>query len=299
MNNNKPILAITTILFETVFIAIILITIGYLPNIEPLKAVLPFANLVIVLLSGFAVISIRQVEQYSRQIIEAQLLKEHLNNIEDLVNSFNSQRHEHTRHIQTVQAMLYLDEVEQARDYLDGVAEQYWEIQDLVFVGNPALTALVNSKRKLAETKNINFDFAVKCDIKEMAIPPWDLCSIIGNLVDNALEASLKGSQPRRVSLEIKYDNSHYGIYVYNTGPKIPKQQENLLFAPGFSTSGSAGRGFGLYIVKRLVGKYGGTIRIVTHPRTTFIISFPDRRRINDQASVMENSLPFRAKSAN
>ena len=126
------------------------------------------------LLSGFAVISIRQVSSTAGDH-RAQLLKEHLNNIEDLVNSFNSQRHEHTRHIQTVQAMLYLDEVEQARDYLDGVAEQYWEIQDLVFVGNPALTALVNSKRKLAETKNINFDFAVKCTSRKWPFS-LDLC---------------------------------------------------------------------------------------------------------------------------
>jgi len=151
----------------------------------------------------------------------------------------------------------------------------------------------------LAETKNINFDFAVKCDVNEMAIPPWDLCSIIGNLIDNALEASLKGPQPRRVSLEIKHEASYFGIYVYNSGAKIPKQQERLLFTPGFSTSGSPGRGFGLYIVKRLVDKYGGTIRIVTQPRTTFIISFPDRRRSYDQASFLENSIPFRATSAN
>lgn len=287
LNNNKPVLAIATILFETVFIAIIFLAIGYLPDIEPLKAVLPFANLVVLLLSGFAVVSIRLVEQYSRQIVEGQLLKEHLHNIEDLVNSFNSQRHEHTRHIQTMQAMLYLDEVDEAREYLDGVAEQYWEIQDLVYVGNPALTALVNSKRKLAETKNIHFDFAIKCEINEMGIPPWDLCSIIGNLIDNALEASLKGPQPRRVSLEVKYEDYHYGIYVYNSGARINKQQENLLFTPGFSTSGSAGRGFGLYIVKRLVDKYHGNIRIVTQPRTTFIVNLPDHRRSYDKVAVM------------
>lgn len=291
MTTNKPAVAISTILFETAFIAIIIIAIAFSPDIEGLKNILPIASLVIMLLSGFVVMSIRQIDEYNRKLVESQLLREHLNNIEDLIHSLNSQRHEHTRHIQTLQAMLYLDELDQARDYLDGVTEQYWEIQDLVYVGTPALTALVNSKRKLAETKSINFDFAVKCEINEMSIPPWDLCSIIGNLIDNALEASLRGPQPRRVSLEIKFENEHFAIYVYNSGPTIRKQQENLMFTPGFSTSGSAGRGFGLYIVKRLVDKYSGNIRIVTHPKTTFIINLPARRRMHEQMALIENSI--------
>ena len=291
MPTNKPIIAISTILFETVFIAVIILAIAIGPDIEGLKKILPFASLVIMLLSGFVVISIRQIDEYSLKLVESQLLREHLNNIEDLVHSLNSQRHEHTRHIQTLQAMLYLDEVDQARDYLDGVAEQYWEIQDLVYVGNPALTALVNSKRKLAETKNIQFDFAVKCEVNEMGIPPWDLCSIIGNLIDNALEASLRGQHPRRVSLELKHEESQYVIYVYNSGARIPKKLENLMFTPGFSTSGSAGRGFGLYIVKRLVEKYGGNIRVVTQPKTTFIINLPGRRRMYEQVAFIENSV--------
>lgn len=291
MPTNKPIIAISTILFETVFIAVIIIAIALCPDIEEIKNILPFASVVIMLLSGFVVISIRQIDEYSRKLVESRLLQEHLSNIEDLINSLNSQRHEHTRHIQTLQSMLYLDEFDQARDYLDGVTEQYWGVQDLVYVGNPALTALVNSKRKLAETKNIQFDFAVKCDVNEMGIPPWDLCSMIGNLVDNALEASLKGQQPRRVSLELKHEGSQYAFYVYNSGAKIPRQQENLLFTPGFSTSGSAGRGFGLYIVKRLVDKYGGSIRVVTQPKTTFIITLPDRGRTHEQVAVIKNSV--------
>lgn len=289
LNQNKPVLVISTILLETVFIAIINLAIFIMPDIKQLKTILPFANLLILLLSVFAVVSIRQIDEYTRKIIEGQLLREHLNNIEDLVNSLNTQRHEHTRHIQTVQAMLYLDEVDEARDYLDGVAEDYWEIQDLIYVGNPALTALLNAKRKLAETKNIHFDFAVKCDINGMDVPPWDLCSVIGNLVDNALEAALHDQKQRRVSLEIKYEEGKYHIFVYNTGPRISRQQQDLLFAPGYSTSGSAARGFGLYIVKRLVDKYHGTIRVITEPRTTFVVSLPEHRRVYDQTALMEN----------
>lgn len=294
----NPQIAIFTILLETLFIAIILLQICITPNIHSLKSFLPFANLVVIMLSVFALVSIKQVEASSRREVESRLLKEHLHNVEDLVNSLNTQRHEHTRHIQTVQAMLYLDEFDKALEYLDGIAENYQDLQDLVYVGNPALTALLNSKRKVAEMKHIDFEFAIKCSTSHMGIKPWDLCSILGNLLDNALEAAMEGTNDKRVNLEIKYEHAAYIFYIYNSGPRISAAQRDKLFQPGYTTRNSAGRGFGLYLVEKLVCKYQGSIRLVTEPRTTFIISLPDRRGIvDDQSAFFEyrpgNRLPI------
>lgn len=277
----NPLLAVSTILIETLFIGLIILKIYYSENISSLKTFLPFANLLIVFLSILAVISIKQIEQNSRREMENILLRNHLKQIEDLVTSLHAQRHEHTRHIQTVQAMLYLGEIEQATNYLEGLTDQYQNIQDLVYVGNPALTALLNSKRKVAELKNINFSFSIKCDVNQMNISPWDLCSLIGNLLDNALEAAMLESKLRRTGLEIKYENGFYVIYVYNNGAKISPLEKNMIFAPGYTTKGAETRGFGLYLVKRIVDKYEGFINLICEPRTTFIISFPGPGNIN------------------
>ena len=50
----------------------------------------------------------------------------------------------------------------------------------MIYIGDPALTTLLNSKKKIAESYNIDFDFAIKCNINNINILSWDLCSIIG-----------------------------------------------------------------------------------------------------------------------
>jgi two-component system sensor histidine kinase AgrC len=295
----NPLLAVATILLETLFIAIINLQVCISQDINTLKNYLPYANILVIVLSGFAIISIRHIADYTRREMEVTLLKEHLRHVEDLVNSLHSERHEHTRHLQTIQAMLYLEETDEAKKYLEGIANDYWQMQDLVYVGNPALTALLSAKRKVAEVKNIDFACAVKCNISNLGLEPWDLCSIVGNLLDNALEAVLQEDNTRRVSLEIKYEDNCYVIYVYNNGPRIPKSQAARIFHPGYTTKNSAARGFGLFVVKTLVDKYGGSIQLVTEPRTTFIIKLPDREvKKLDKAIIQSNGNSYGHTSA-
>jgi two-component system sensor histidine kinase AgrC len=295
----NPLLAVATILLETLFIVIINLQVCISQDINTLKNYLPYANILVIVLSGFAIISIRHIADYTRREIEVTLLKEHLRDVEDLINTFHSEKHEHTRHLQTIQAMLYLEETDEAKKYLEGIANDYWQMQDLVYVGNPALTALLSAKRKVAEVKNIDFACAVKCNISNLGLEPWDLCSIVGNLLDNALEAVLQEDNTRRVSLEIKYEDNCYVIYVYNNGPRIPKSQAARIFHPGYTTKNSAARGFGLFVVKTLVDKYEGSIQLVTEPRTTFIIKLPDREvKKLDKAIIQSNGNSYGHTSA-
>lgn len=274
-------LTIGTILFQTLLIGIIITLIMITDDIRALKTYLPIATIIIIFLGGFVVASIRQIDQYNRREIEGNLLKEHLHQIEDMFHSLSILRHEHTRHLQTLQAMLYLGENEEARRYLDGLAESYWEINEFVYVGHPALSALVNAKKKLAELKNVEFAVAVKTDnLGVLEIPPWDLCSIMGNLLDNALEAAVKDQKQKRVSLEIKEEDDNIVFYLHNSGAKIPATRQKQIYEPGYTTSGSEARGFGLYLVKKLVDKYQGRIMLVSEPRTTFLVSLPKRRNV-------------------
>jgi len=71
-------------------------------------------------------------------------------------------------------------------------------------------------------------------------------------------------------------------LYVYNTGPKISAKIKQRLFTAGYTTKESAARGYGLYLVKKLVDKYGGKIEVISRERTTFIVYLPDRDRGKD-----------------
>lgn len=279
MFKNGGLLIISTILVEAWFIVMTNQQIYLANDIDNLKRFLPFVNLVVLALSVLIVLSIRRLEEDTRKLLELGLLKTHLLQVEDMLSASRTQKHEHSRHIQTIQAMLYLEETDQAQEYIEGIAESYRDTEEIICAGHPALTALLSSKRKVAEVKKIDFAFAVKCDITDINIPPWDLCSILGNLLDNALEAALQDNFSRRVAVEIKYENKNYVIYVYNTGPKISEEARRRLFQEGYTTKGSKARGYGLYLVKKLVDKYGGEIDVISGERTTFIVHLPDRGR--------------------
>lgn len=269
------ILTIATILIQSLLIVLINQIIFISENLEALKKFLPLINLIILVLTVLVIFSIKETERSIKREVEMKLLKTHLKQIEDLVTVLQVQKHEHARHIQTIQAMLYIDELSSARDYIAGISKKYHHAEDIVYVGNPALTVLLNSRRKVAESRNIIFDFAIKCDITKLKIPSWDLCSIIGNLLDNAFEAVSQKEDNMNVGLEIKFENEKYKIYVHNNGSRILPVEQNLIFKGGYTTKKSKARGYGLYVVKALVDQYGGEIEIKSDKKTTFTVSFP------------------------
>ncbi|MBO8158954.1 hypothetical protein [Thermosyntropha sp.] len=75
-------------------------------------------------------------------------------------------------------------------------AEEYRCAENMLDTGHPAVMGLLNTKRNIAQSQGIEFAVAVKCDISRINIPPWGLNSILGNLLDNAIEAAIYDVNP-------------------------------------------------------------------------------------------------------
>ena len=249
-----------------------------------LDKLLILISLIMVAFTVVMISSIRKRGRINQKLTEINLLKSHLEQMEALTNLLQSQKHEHTRHIQTVQAMLHLDEISKAKEYLDGITEEYWHMQDVVNVGHPALTALLNSKQKIAESKGIEFAFSVKCDLTSIKVESWDLCSILGNLIDNSIEAVILKEDKRRVAIEMKQEDNNFSFFIINTGPKLPLNKQQQIFEAGYTTKGSEARGYGLFLANKLVTKYKGKINIDSmEGKTTFLVQIPDIVKNNSQ----------------
>lgn len=292
-DKNKPdnsILAIATILAQTLFIAILNLQL-YLsvPENTNLKGFLPFANVFIIFLCAFAIISIKQITNISKKEAEVHLLKNHLNQVQDLVRTIHVQQHEHARHIQTLQSMLFLDEYEEAEAYLDGLTHNYPVTNPVIYLGDLGLSILIHAKQKVAETNKVKFDHSFQYALSKCGIPSWDLCSIVGNLVDNAIEAAIAGPQPGRVTIETKDAGVGVQIDVHNSGKPISTEISGHLFEDGFTTKDSAGRGYGLYLVKKLVNKYKGTVSFTSSPKTiTFTVWLPGKEDVYLDKNLIE-----------
>ncbi len=294
LSKDINIFTITTILVQSLLIVILNQIIFVSDDLITLKKLAPLVNLIVLILTILVLHSIKEIEGNAKKTIEMELLKTHLKQIEDLITTLQIQKHEYARHVQTIQAMLYMDELDSVRNYIDGISKNYRHTEDMVHVENPALAVLLNSKKKVAESYDISFDFAIKCNITKLNIPSWDLCSIIGNLLDNAFEAANQNKDVKKgnVGLEIKLEGKKYKIYVYNNGSRILSREQDLIFKEGYTTKDSKARGYGLYIVKTLVDQYEGEIKIKSGKKTTFTVSFPIEEGVmkNSQTSFRKTS---------
>jgi two-component system CitB family sensor kinase len=106
-----------------------------------------------------------------------------------------------------------------------------------------------------------------------------DLMSVVGNLVDNALEALAGQPEPRIVTVDLDDEHDGVRIVVTDNGPGIAAEDPDVVFQDGWSTkTASTGprRGLGLALVHRLVRRAGGTIDVSSGDGTRFEVCLPD-----------------------
>ena len=261
------------ILLQALIIILINNSIVTSTNLETLQASIPFLNFFILAIGILNIAAIKKIEENAQYKAQVLLFKNHLNQVDTLLESLRTQKHEYVQHVQTIQALVELERIIEAQDYIDGISQQYWPHEDIYEVGHPALTGLINSKRCAAEMKGIDFAVAVKCDLSYLSVPAWDLSSIMGNLLDNAMEAAIQDENHPRIGVEFKCEDGYYAIYILNNGATLPRGQD--IFAAGYTTKDSVSRGYGLYLAKMLVDKYNGHIEISSQERTTTILKLP------------------------
>jgi two-component system sensor histidine kinase AgrC len=271
--NGSPALLVATILIQCLFLTWLNIEVYTSTNLTLLRKMLPAASLAVIIFTLLGVVSIRNVRQHRRMHTESRLNEEHQ-------PDYPAQRHEQVRHIQTLQAMLHLNEMEAARDYIEEIVELYQYDCKPVYGSNQSLTALLNCWHKIAANQNIEFTFVINCDINEIALSFWELLTILENLLDNALDAAVHEEMNRRVSLVFEDEDKWIALYITNTGATITDEQLPKLFNPGYTTKESEARGFGLYIVKSLVDSYRGRITVIRNPETKFVISLPKKQAL-------------------
>jgi len=276
MKRFNPWLVVSTLLLQIIFLALINIEMCIQPNVAQLKPFLTFANMVLIVLSLLVIVSIRHIFNNYRQQIEDNLLKVHLTEVQQLLAALQEEKYNTRKHLETIGSLLQFNQSNKALDYTDKITNHLSKSSDLPPLRHMGLYALLASRQKIAETKGVNFEVNIPCSLDGMSIESWDLCAISGNLLDNALDAALASSGRREVAFQIALEDGWYIIAVSNTGPRIKPPQKSQLFEPGYTTKGSAARGFGLYAVRRIVDQYGGAIDVISDTLTTFTIYLPE-----------------------
>lgn len=170
-------------------------------------------------------------------------------------------RHDYHNHIQSVKAYLALGQVDVATSYLDEVDADLTQVDSYIRSGNLMADAILNSKLSLAEKAKIRVDCTAQLPEK-LSLSDVDLCVLLGNLLDNAIEACEQiGPDRRFLRVYMVLIKEQLYISVQNAAKEILNFNEK-----NYITSKRGQHGLGLMRVKLLVDKYEGCLNLKNEP---------------------------------
>jgi two-component system sensor histidine kinase AgrC len=185
------------------------------------------------------------------------LMTKHFNEVQNIYKQMRGWRHDYHNHIQTMKAHLVLGQINELNEYLSKLDTDLSSVDTVLQTGNILIDAILNSKFSLIATKDIAVNAKVTVPSK-LQISEIDLCVIIGNLLDNAMEACLKQPIPSERFIRVYIGILKEQLYIYisnSVGGEVIKNSKTFI-----STKNSATHGFGLMRIDRIADKYNGYV---------------------------------------
>lgn len=182
--------------------------------------------------------------------------------IEEQNRIYRQNRHDLKNHIIIISELAKEKKYKELDDYLSSYMEEIDKSLVTVSTGVNEIDILLYSKINSAREKNIIVDFKCSTEIKCAKKHVLNLVSILGNILDNAIEACDEMGGNKAIAVNISDDPLDYIIQITNPHNFKYKIAPEILFEEGFSTKQGDGRGEGLYIVKKIVQKYQGEVNI-------------------------------------
>lgn len=213
-----------------------------------------------------------------RDKTEVNELAKQLTGVKTYVEALRSQSHEFKNRLHVIFGMVQIEAYDELAVFIRKIVEltSEEELSISKSIKDPVLAGFLMGKMSYAREKNVRFKIAKDTTItEEIHIEVVKaLITIIGNLVDNAIEA-LAYSNEKEIELRIKTINESLQIIVADSGPGIACTNLEQIFDKGYSTKGP-NRGFGLYLIKQNIEKLKGDFSIETNENgTVFEVILP------------------------
>lgn len=246
-----------------------------------------------VVLSLIAVFVLPSVMKLIRIEAEADVNRIRLQETRQMIDVLRTQRHDFLNQLQVIYGLIQLGRVEIIKDYINQVNQEVQSSSKIFtsLLHKPEIAGLIMRKMGQAEAAGVSFSVDIRTDLMLLGVPPLDFARVLGNLIDNALDAvESVPPEERRIDLRMVEDEGYYEIKVINFRPLIPPESREKIFQKGYTTKKGKGEGLGLYIVKSLVEKNQGKIFVENNERegTSFTLYFPmmDYSRIGISSTV-------------
>ncbi|MFF1298653.1 MULTISPECIES: ATP-binding protein [unclassified Streptomyces] len=201
-----------------------------------------------------------------RDRTELEQLGRELDSTRGLIDALRAQDHEHANRMHTVLGLLELEMYDDAVEFVGEVVGDHRATAEQVTekIRDPLLAALLVGKATVAAERAVALWISDRTWLPDRLIDPRGIVTVVGNLVDNALDA-VAGTPHARVEVELRAEGRTAVLRVRDTGPGIPAEQRELVFTEGWSTKkppAHGKRGIGLSLVRRLAERQGGSATV-------------------------------------
>ncbi|WP_423801210.1 ATP-binding protein [Neobacillus sp. SAB-20_R2A] len=211
---------------------------------------------------------------------EVKKLAEELTGFKAFVSALRVQNHEHMNKLHTIAGLLQLGNPKKALEYVFQTAEEQEELTQFLSknIKSESLSGLLISKVSRAKELGIHLHIDRNSRLHSFPEPldEHDFVIIIGNLIENAFDSYRnKDVDEKNIYVSIEHDDEILSILVEDSGSGIPENVLPHIFTKGFSTKDSLDHGIGLYLIKEIVDRAGGTIQVESDlgKGTTFIVT--------------------------
>lgn len=215
-----------------------------------------------------------------RDRTELVALREELAANSRATDTLRAQAHEFTNRLHTIAGLIELGEYEEVRNYVDLVSRAHdeWHDQVTTHIGDVAVAALLIAKASLAAEQGIGLRLTETSSLASVDERlSGDLVTVVGNLVDNALDA-LHGTGGDWIEVEIRQESDTVAVVVRDSGPGVAPEIATEVFTHGFTTKAAedAGqRGLGLAITRQICRRRGGSVQVHNAGGAVFTAELP------------------------
>lgn len=196
-----------------------------------------------------------------------------------ITDTLRAQTHEFANQLHTISGLVQLGEYDEVRQLIGDLSRRRADLSDAVTrrVDDPAIAALLIAKSSVAAEAGVTLTVTSQ---SQLSVLPRalsaDLITIIGNLVDNAVDACKGGGQPH-VMVDLSETPDEIRLVVSDNGPGVPDDMVETIFIRGYSTKPDqpGGRGIGLPLVRLICTQRGGSVSVHNADGAQFTVRLP------------------------